>query len=257
MSHTQYRIDQEPNGTSTKNKSHQMRDFCDELNIRGIYIENAYMLELGCGHGFVTQAFQHLQADVKGIHCSPQEISIAQKQNPEAYYLKGNPEYLPFEKDSFDIVYACNQWEHLDRNKVLSEVDRVLKPKGYLLILDANCRLDHEGVVYLTNELLSMYGQLPLTTYSHSSDEQAISFPPKWSEEWAKAGFTFIDEWSSTCNIEFTLKSWTNTVLQHTSDASNYIKSRIMDEIRAFLLNSTEEDTFHIPYACSTVILQK
>nr|WP_237458478.1 class I SAM-dependent methyltransferase [Pontibacillus yanchengensis] len=235
-----------------------MEDFCKELYIRGVSIENAYILELGCGHGFVTQAFQNLQADVKGIHCSPEEISIAQKQNPEAHYIKGNPEYLPFEKDSFDIVYACNHWEHLDRNKVLSEVDRVLKPKGYLLILDANCRLDQECVAYHTNELLSMYGRTPLATHTFPSEEHSHSFfPPEWFEEWRKAGFSIIDEWSFMCNVDFTLKSWINTVLQHTIEASNYIKSRIMDELRLFLLNSIEHDSFPIPYTCKTVVLQK
>ena len=49
-----------------------------------------------------------------------------------------------FEDDSFDVVFASNLLEHLDRDAVsatLHEVRRVLRPRGRVIIVQPNFRL--------------------------------------------------------------------------------------------------------------------
>lgn len=50
-----------------------------------------------------------------------------------------NPEHLPFQSDSMDIVILVHSLEFSDNpHRVLREADRVLAPEGYLLVLSFN-----------------------------------------------------------------------------------------------------------------------
>ncbi len=94
------------------------------------------ILEIGCGQGFNS----HLLAKSKnhkvvGIDLSKKEIQIAKKRYPQVDFRVMNAEKLDFKNASFDKVYAMDILEHVDKiEKVIYEVGRVLKKKGYFVV---------------------------------------------------------------------------------------------------------------------------
>jgi len=73
-----------------------------------------------------------------GIDPSEQSLNIAIKHSNESNlkikYEKGAGENLPFQNNSFDVVFCCDVLEHVrDLPKVISEISRVLKNRGIFI----------------------------------------------------------------------------------------------------------------------------
>lgn len=97
-------------------------------------------LDLGCGTGEIIKLI--LQQDNKktlyGIDLSDKMLETAKnKLEKTATLVLGDSEQLPFKDNFFDVVYCNDSFHHYPApNKVLSEVDRVLKPHGTFIMCD-------------------------------------------------------------------------------------------------------------------------
>ena len=79
-------------------------------------------------------------ANLHCINISPEEINHGKKNAP---FSKVKPHFhlmdahnLEFEDESFDFVYGCAILHHLDYNRALDEICRVLKPGGKILFAE-------------------------------------------------------------------------------------------------------------------------
>ncbi len=95
-------------------------------------------LDVGCGGGILAEEFARLGCVITGI--DPSEASIitarkhAQASGLQIDYHVGVGEDLPYEDNSFDIVYCCDVLEHVNNlEKVIAEIHRVLKKDGVFL----------------------------------------------------------------------------------------------------------------------------
>ena len=99
------------------------------------------VLELGCGIGDVA-AFLSETYNMKvwGTDYDHKQIQIARKRHPENEHLTYQVEdaaRLSFQDASFDLVISQNVFHHLPQwQPAVREVNRVLKPGGFLLWLD-------------------------------------------------------------------------------------------------------------------------
>lgn len=96
------------------------------------------VLDLGCAGGFTAEALTFKGARVTGIDPASQAIEAARARaetiGQSIRYDVGGGEELPYEPESYDAVVCVDVLEHVsDLTKVLSEVARVLKPKGAFL----------------------------------------------------------------------------------------------------------------------------
>ena len=99
------------------------------------------ILEVGCGRGggidFITRHFR--PRTVAAVDLSPKAISFCKKYYNKSgiNFTTANAENLPFDDGSFDVVINVES-SHIygDMQKFLSEVKRVLKPGGHLVITD-------------------------------------------------------------------------------------------------------------------------
>lgn len=60
---------------------------------------------------------------------------LAKKENPKIRFIKGNAEFIPIKKDSFDIITMFSSLDHcIDADLVLKNCYRLLKEEGTIFI---------------------------------------------------------------------------------------------------------------------------
>ncbi len=102
-------------------------------------LKSKLVLDAGCGTGLYSMRFARKGAYVMGLDCSEEMLQNAKKKSssilPVIQYLKGDLHYLPFKNNIFDIVASITALEFCAHPlKVISEMGRVLKPNGQLII---------------------------------------------------------------------------------------------------------------------------
>lgn len=105
--------------------------------LRKHFPARASLLHAGCGSGQVDQIIQN-EMNITAVDLSRSALRLYQKNNPKAAGVRHASIFsLPFPSSSFDGAYNLGVIEHFDDEqigKMFSEIDRVLKPNGKLVI---------------------------------------------------------------------------------------------------------------------------
>lgn len=98
------------------------------------------LLDVGCGTGNLLAAISETDETVRlsGIDISLGMVSTAKRRLDGMADLRvGDSEKLPWAEGAFDVVVTTDSFHHYPRPaRVLSEIKRVLKSKGLLIIAD-------------------------------------------------------------------------------------------------------------------------
>ena len=94
------------------------------------------VLDLGCGEGRFTLEIARAGGQVTGADVAVAALARARSRGPELdFRLVPFEGPLPFEDSAFELVWASEVIEHVaDTARWLSEVRRVLTPRGVLLV---------------------------------------------------------------------------------------------------------------------------
>lgn len=113
------------------------------------------VLDVGCGTGSLAiEAKRQVgnQGRVSGIDASPEMIarasSKASKAGIDVFFTTAVAEALPFGDATVDVVLSTLMLHHLPRRvrqQCLSEIARVLKPDGRVLVVDFGTQQDKSG----------------------------------------------------------------------------------------------------------------
>jgi ubiquinone/menaquinone biosynthesis C-methylase UbiE len=103
--------------------------------------ETDWVLDLGCGTGLLSNAIRNKTNFVVGIDLTEKMLEQAAEKNrnisPSILYVCGDGHRLPFFDQQFDIVMTRLTIHHFhDPSKILSEIHRVLKKGGKLIVAD-------------------------------------------------------------------------------------------------------------------------
>ena len=97
------------------------------------------MLDVGCGTGAFTRRFAQINNEVFGVDISHKSALLAQKVAPECFFLTGDAEFLPFKRNSLDVVLFSGVLHHLpSMEEALAECYHALKPGGSFVAFDPN-----------------------------------------------------------------------------------------------------------------------
>ena len=111
-----------------------------QLALEGLPIApETSVLDLCCGSGQTTQFLVERSRYVTGLDASPLSLKRAQKNVPQASYIEAFAEAMPFPDNHFDVVHtsvALHEMEPQQLQKILREVQRVLRPEGYFALVD-------------------------------------------------------------------------------------------------------------------------
>lgn len=100
------------------------------------------VLDLACGTAIVSCEFAKYTKEVIGLDITQEMINQGLKNQKEmslenVFFQIGDVESLPFEDESFDIVFTRYSFHHfLNPSKVLDEMIRVCKPSGKIMVVD-------------------------------------------------------------------------------------------------------------------------
>jgi ubiquinone/menaquinone biosynthesis C-methylase UbiE len=100
---------------------------------------DANVLDLCCGGGQATRYLVKRSPQVIGLDASPVALARAKKAAPQAQYVQGQAEALPFASNQFDLVHtsvALHEMTEAQRQQIFAEVYRVLKRGGIFTLMD-------------------------------------------------------------------------------------------------------------------------
>lgn len=106
--------------------------------------ENARVLDVGCGTGRLLERLADTYPTLwgTGFDLSPEMIRQARqskrdRHRPRLIFLEGNAEEMPFAQWQFDAAFNTISFLHYPHpDRVLSEVQRVLRPGGKFYLVD-------------------------------------------------------------------------------------------------------------------------
>lgn len=140
MSETKYNPEQKWNEISSKygRKTREYIGFPFTFLSR---FKNIKFLEAGSGDGEIAIFMATIQnCDVVGLEIADNFLEMSRKKIKERNvsnieFIKGDVRKMPFENESFDLIFSGGVIEHFDETfEALAEHVRILKVNGYLLI---------------------------------------------------------------------------------------------------------------------------
>jgi len=146
------------------------------------------LLDVGCGNGYFTFYWAKL-CDVTGVDFSKEMLN----NNSHPKLILGNAENLPFDDDTFDIVFCSNLLHHLENiEKVLKEMRRVSKRyvivsepnrNNPLLLFFALLKKEERGILPLSKNFLIKQGK-KVNLIHKASIVSGMIFPNKTRVSW-------------------------------------------------------------------------
>lgn len=116
--------------------NHRMADVQLTEKIYQILQTSQSVLDVACGTGNYTVALANRGVPIEGLDISSEMLIHAKNKAPNLAWKEGSMESLPYQNHSFDAILSVNALHYVRHSlvKVFSEMKRVLKPGGKLLI---------------------------------------------------------------------------------------------------------------------------
>lgn len=100
-------------------------------------LEDARILDVGCGIGTYVRRFRQYSADVHGIEIEAERVAAASLELPNIILAVG--EALPYPDGHFDLVFSNEVIEHVEDDRVTAaEMVRVTRPGGTIVAFAPN-----------------------------------------------------------------------------------------------------------------------
>lgn len=108
------------------------------------YIESTKdkkVLDAGSGTGRLSVKLHKVGANVTALDISPEMLHILNEKNSDIETVEGDMEQMPFEDESFDMVFSTLAMVHLKKiEPFMDEVYRVLKDDGIFVLVNIHYR---------------------------------------------------------------------------------------------------------------------
>lgn len=92
------------------------------------------ILDIACGTGIAAAPFAANGFPVTGVDASEAMLDKARAAIPDAKFVRGSAENLPFADAQFDVAISAQAFHWFDRAKALEELQRVLRAGGIVAI---------------------------------------------------------------------------------------------------------------------------
>jgi len=158
------------------------------------------VLDVGCGTGFATEGLLEYTDDIHGLDQSVHQLEQAWDKfgkHDQVRFYRGDAERLPFETDTFDVVWSSGSIEYWPNPvNALEECRRVAKPGGQVLIVGPNYP---ERTVFqkLADAIMLFYDEGEATRMFEAAgytDVQHVTMGPAYNTEVAITSIARVPE---------------------------------------------------------------
>lgn len=108
------------------------------------YIEQSKgkkVLDAGAGTGRISLKLFDADAQVTALDISPEMLAILKSKNASIETAEGDIEHMPFEDDTFDMIFSSLTLIHLKKiDQFMDECYRVLKDDGLFILVNVHYR---------------------------------------------------------------------------------------------------------------------
>ncbi len=151
------------------------------------------VLEVGCGLGTDLVQFARAGARVTGIDLSPRSIELTRQrfalEGLPGTFLVADAEQLPFEAESFEVVYSFGVLHHTpDIARAIAEIHRVLVPGGELILMLYHRHSLHVwlGTPLYVAEQLHRQHRLRGARLLWQTARELLQNGSRWQAEWVR-----------------------------------------------------------------------
>jgi 2-polyprenyl-3-methyl-5-hydroxy-6-metoxy-1,4-benzoquinol methylase len=151
-------------------------------------IRSGVMLDIGCSTGEWGQYWIEKGWKVCGIDINKEHLEESGKKGISTIYCDLNAGKIPYEDNSFDLIFAGEVIEHLiDTDGFVADLYRCVKPGGFVLLTTPN-------LVSFENRLRSVLGIYPVwVNYGLKGSGHIRAYTPGVLRKQLKSsGFTII-----------------------------------------------------------------
>ncbi len=125
-------------------KNFKFRTVKTILASQNLNLTGKVILEAGCGNGYglelITKAFR--PTDLVAFDIDPKQIRLAMQRQISASLYVGSVTNIKLPPEKFDVAFAFTLLHHVKHwRKALKELNRVLKPRGLLMVNDFNRKM--------------------------------------------------------------------------------------------------------------------
>ncbi len=178
------------------------QEFYDKIISRNLCIKGQTVLDLGTGTGVLPRNLYGYGAKWIGTDISEEQIQQAKKLSEKMnidYYATAT-ENIDFPEHSFDVITACQCFWYFEHEKVMSNLYRMLKHNGKLLILYMAWLPYEDKIAGESEKLVLKYS----THWSGAGETMHPINIPKCYEE----NFDLVYHEEYRLNVHFTRESW-------------------------------------------------
>ncbi len=180
------------------------KQFYEKIVERGLCVQGQKVLDLGTGTGVLPRNMYHYGATWIGTDIAENQIlqarRLADEMGQQIRFDAIPTEEITFPTNCFDVITACQCFWYFDFERVTSNLMRMLKPDGTLLIL---------YMAWLPFE----------DPIAGASEELVLKYNPKWSgagetrkpigiPDIVLESFVLVEHEEYDLQIPFTRESW-------------------------------------------------
>lgn len=256
-------------GNVAKNYARYRNDLPAELieglKIRGINFNNKKVVDLGSGTGVFSRALHREGASVIGVEPSAELIQeakeIDENEGCMIEYVNAYSESTSLLQDTFDFATVMRAWHWFERENTLTEIKRILKDNGKLIVMDSGF-ISKSKVIVDTLDIVKEHmpnGKLKSAGSKANSKQIINSFPVEWFKEWQEHQFDLQETFKFTYNVTFTNEEWCGRVgsLSWLSGFDENERNNILDKIYKHLEKEYREIKHDIPHGCYIAVLNR
>lgn len=237
--------------------------FIDNLELRGIEISGAKIADLGAGPGYLSDMLSKKGAIIDAVDPTKDFIKFAKKQfknNQRIKFMEGTAEKSGLPSQTYDIVIVMRAWHWFDRDEVIDEVKRILKPGGFLVVGDVGFTGASKAVkesMKIIRKSARDYsiGNMGSKGYT---DQLINNFPVEWYDEWQLSKFDLIESFKREYKVKYKHDDWMGRLSSVSSLAKFKDKERkeTLDKIEKKLIKNVDKNKYKVPHVMSVVVLE-